>query len=78
MNKIILIVFIGFISSFAFAESQKNSLTSDDVPVFLDIGMGIAEYEIYNVYNMGANSTDENATRNYFCQNADIYQILTV
>jgi len=61
MNKIILIALIGLISSFSLAETQNSSLTADNVPVFLDLGFGIAEYEIYDVYNVGPNSTNENA-----------------
>lgn len=59
MNKIIFITLFSLMSSFAFA--QSSALTSDKVPVFLDVGFGIAEYEIYDVYNVGPNSTNENA-----------------
>ena len=58
MNKIILIA-LTFLSSFSFAQTEKAA--NANVPVFLNVGFGIAEYEIYDAYDIGANSTNENA-----------------
>ncbi len=62
MIKIALLFSLGLIGSFSKANAQDNTLRSQtNVPLFLDVGFGVAEYEIYDVYNLGPNSTNENA-----------------
>lgn len=62
MKKVILIPVLSLIALSSFAQTPEPTLTSEHkVPVFLDVGFGVAEYEIYDVYNVGPNSTNENA-----------------
>lgn len=55
MNKIICAIIV-LTSSLSFAQTDNTK-----VPVFLNVGFGVAEYEIYDVYNVGPNYTNENA-----------------